>query len=125
MTTPMVSMHRHDTDPRKIFSYADLTPGPSTDPGPSTGPPGPLRSEFQDSQLPDTPMSAQQIEALLPRRSPRIQQMHSQHYSQPGPSSHDESDYDPVDDHNTWIAGNLKRARWTYDHTPSDDSDED
>ncbi|KDP20443.1 hypothetical protein JCGZ_06005 [Jatropha curcas] len=105
-----------------MFSYADFAPGPSTDPGPSTGPPSPLGSEFQDSQLPDTPRTSQQIEALLPRRSPRIQQMHSQ---RPPPDLDDVPEYDPEDDHNTWIAGNLKRARWTYDHTPSDDSDED
>ncbi|KDP46968.1 hypothetical protein JCGZ_02404 [Jatropha curcas] len=114
-------MHRQDTDQRRMFSYADFEPGPSTDPGPSTGPPGPLGSKFQDSQLPDTPMTSQQIEALLPRRSARLQQRPSQ----PGSSSHDDSDYDPKDDHNTWIAGNTKRPRWTYDHTPSDDSDED
>ncbi|KDP20351.1 hypothetical protein JCGZ_06736 [Jatropha curcas] len=56
---PMVSMHRQDTDPRRMFSYADLTPGPSTEPGPSQGPPGPLGLEFQDSQPPDTPMTSQ------------------------------------------------------------------
>ncbi|KDP23202.1 hypothetical protein JCGZ_00318 [Jatropha curcas] len=98
-------MHRQDTDQLRMFSYADFEPGPSTDLGPSTGPPGPLGSEFQA----DTPMTSQQIEALLPRRSARLQQCPSQ----PGPSSHDESDYDPEDDHNTWIAGNTKRPRWT------------
>ncbi|KDP20658.1 hypothetical protein JCGZ_03821 [Jatropha curcas] len=101
---PMISMHRRDTDQRRMFSYADFAPGPSSEPGPSTGPPGPLGSEFQDSQSPDTPMTSQQIEALLPRRSARLQQRPSQ----PGPSSHNDSDYDPEDDHNTWIAGNLK-----------------
>ncbi|KDP25677.1 hypothetical protein JCGZ_24160 [Jatropha curcas] len=47
------------------------------------------------------------------------------HLQRPPPDIDDVPEYDPEDDHNTWIAGNTKRPRLTYDHTFSDDSDED
>ncbi|KDP40446.1 hypothetical protein JCGZ_03861 [Jatropha curcas] len=86
----MVSMHRTDTDPRRIISFTpDLTAGPLE----------PLGSEFQDSQPPETPLSSQQIHDLAHRRSPRFHTFLNWHDSSKRQrSSYYDNESDDLDD---------------------------
>ncbi|KDP36477.1 hypothetical protein JCGZ_08607 [Jatropha curcas] len=107
-------MHQRDTDPRRIFSYVDCTLGPS-----QLGPTGSLGSEFQDSQPPETPMTSQQINELLPRRSPRLHK-----FSEPSTST-DILDVPGFDPDAIWNYDKAKRPRRSYYDTDTDDLDED